>query len=76
MKTCESCHYGDMPFTAETFSDKCGPYINKPADCPNWEPMTNADKVRNMSDVDLARTFAKTCGGTVGQYLEWLRKTE
>ena len=47
MKTCESCHYGDMAFTAEAFSDKCGPYINKPEDCPNWEPMTNADKVRN-----------------------------
>lgn len=25
MKTCESCHYGDMAFTAEAFSDKCGP---------------------------------------------------
>lgn len=75
MKTCESCHYGDMAFTAEAFSDKCGPYINKPADCPNWEPMTNADRVRSMDDATLSEVW-NHMERSQEEWCEWLKKTE
>lgn len=50
--------------------------------CSAWtrKPMTNADKIRRMSDEDLAEFIKMICGNARagnypdGEWLEWLRK--
>ena len=69
-KTCDNCHLG----ASKEYLEKCWgglvPCSDNP-DHPHWEPITKADRVRNMSDRELAKLFADQ-GGTLESWLEWL----
>ena len=81
-----------MAFCKHRVMDKCGK-DNRPCifseDCFEPEPMTNAQRIRAMSDEELAlelaliaewdrKEFAKAkkCPGLVQFMREWLRKSE
>ena len=71
-KSCDNCRFGGM----EDYLEKCWGGAKMCFDNPehpNWAPMTNADKVRTMSDKTLAEMFAKI-GGTEEKWLEWLQE--
>ena len=60
MKNCENCHYGKI----ENFSME--PCFSAQGGCFNskykfaWIPMTNGDKVREMTDSDLVELWSVT----------------
>jgi hypothetical protein len=67
MKTCETCHHD-----RERYSESC-------ETCTafnNWEPMTNADKVRAMDDATLSEVW-NHMERSQEEWCEWLKqKTE
>ena len=38
-----------------------------------YAPMTNADKIRNMSDEELAEFLSDECGFSNRRWIEWLK---
>ena len=69
--TCDTCHYGQQEYnkTAPCFVHDCFNDHNH----PNWVPYTNGDTIRGMTDAQLAHFLARNYGGSVGQYLTWLK---
>ena len=72
MKSCMNCHNGTpIDFDRPCFG-KSGCYYQK--GYPKWEPLTNGDKVRRMSDEDLAALLVAYQGKHVklDQIVRWL----
>lgn len=53
VKDCSNCHLGHKCLP------DCWDNINVP-DCHNWQPETNEDKVRQMTDDELAELWNRT----------------
>ena len=53
--------------------------IEAERDCSSYQAMTNADRIRNMTDEELAEflerfgTFNQPCNLSVGEPLKWLK---
>ncbi len=72
-KNCETCKHEDYQYYAYPFKtpcDKCE--TSKGSDIPSeweaaehYEPDTNADRIRSMSNEDLAKWLAHTIADTV-----------
>ena len=71
MKTCKKCRYKGCAL--------CGTdHVIHAADCENYTSASNADRIRSMTDEELANEFAKIegdpyNGATIGFWLDWLR---
>lgn len=82
MEDCSKCKRTDIKccFTCKTDAEKCKVYHHCGSDCPKHEyrKITNADKIRSMSDEELAELFAKLAWNSEVQttplkYLDWLQ---
>ena len=70
MSKCETC-------ARKQYGYLCDGCIHDPDNKDLYEPMTNADRIRAMSDEELAEFLSKTfCNGYGGQQLiEWLQQS-
>lgn len=82
MEDCSKCKRTDIKccFTCKKDAEKCKVYHHCGSDCPKHEyrKITNADKIRSMSDEELAELFAKLAWNSEVQttqlkYLDWLQ---
>lgn len=69
MAKCKNCkHFYKRPdITMFTCAEGKPHEDNTVIDCDNYAPMTNADKIRSMTDEELARVLKKAfnCGGLI-----------
>lgn len=70
---CTNCHYGQMEYSQDNARCFDGCFCFENPMHPNWTPYTNADAIRSMTDAQLAHFLARNYGGSVGQYLNWLK---
>ena len=88
MEDCSKCKRTDIKccFTCKKDAEKCKVYHHCGSDCPKHEyrKITNADKIRSMSDEELAEflhdyinhtcSYCKECKSScTKQNLEWLQ---
>lgn len=85
MADCSKCNRTDIKccHTCKKNAEKCNVWHNCGSDCPKHEAkvITNADRIRSMSDEELAELFAKLAWNSEVQttplkYLEWLQSEE
>ena len=72
-KNCSNCHYGQQEYNPNNAHCFAGCFTDH--NHPNWKAYTNADAIRSMTDAQLALFLARNYGGSVGQYLNWLKET-
>lgn len=82
-KNCETCKHDDAEYIAYPFKTPCNECLSGKGcnDAPTkWEaaehykPYTNADRIRDMSDEELAKwllLFVRSCGAVNGNNIEW-----
>ena len=82
MEDCSKCTRTDIKccFTCKKDAEKCKVYHHCGSDCPKHEyrKITNADKIRSMSDEELTELFTKLAWNSEVQttplkYLDWLQ---
>lgn len=82
MADCRKCTRTDVKccYTCGRNSEECNVWHNCGEDCPKYikEIQTNSQKIRAMSDEELAELFAKLAWNSEVQttplkYLEWLQ---
>ena len=68
-----NCGECNLRWACDIDPDKCNEW-------PDPAPMTNADRIRAMSDEELAKFLAVTAGDKIGGmakfWLEWLQQPE
>lgn len=83
MSDCSKCQRTDVKccYTCQKDADKCGVWHNCGSDCPEHESrvITNADKIRAMSDAELAKFISSLVRNaddyltSEGNWLIWLQ---
>lgn len=78
MADCSKCNRTDIKccHTCKKDAEKCNVWHNCGSDCPNFEAKvtTNADRIRSMSDEELAEFLAETeLHGSQGKYEDYLK---
>lgn len=80
MKDCSKCKRADIKccHTCKKDANKCNVWHHCGSDCPEYEVITNADRIRSMTDEELAELFTKLAWNSEVQttplkYLEWLQ---
>ena len=71
-KSCQNCHHGIVVDIDSPCNGQGGCFYDKTK--PGWKPMTNGDKMRRMSNEDLAARLLAYQGKKVsyGDILAWL----
>lgn len=57
MADCDNCKYK----TCWEYAEPCSSCTNMTGEPTNWKPQTNADRIRGMSDEELADWVAERC---------------
>ena len=60
MKSCENCHYEKITSFDMSPCFEAGGGCFNDKNKPNWTPLTNGDKVREMTDSDLVELWSVT----------------
>lgn len=75
---CDNCKHK----TCWEYAEPCSSCTNMTGVPTNWEPQTNSDRIRAMTDEELAKmingfeSFALACGGAwpTENWLKWLKQ--
>lgn len=61
MKDCSKCKRADIKccHTCKKDANKCNVWHHCGSDCPEYEVITNADRIRSMTDEELAELFTQ-----------------
>lgn len=87
MSKCGKCCYGVMTMPNKMFCSVQNCFCEEVFDCEDFEPIikqqTNADRIRAMTDEELAEYLAETCADVWNMFvdpkqmwLEWLKQEE
>ena len=77
MGTCENCKYSEpMVGALACVGQKGMPYVRPTESCDRWKTMkqTNADRIRAMSDEELAAWIEEITEDMTTNWLNWLKQ--
>ena len=77
MGTCENCKYSEpMVGALACVGQKGMPYVRPTESCDRWKTMkqTNADRIRAMSDEELAAWIEEITEDMTTNWLNWLQQ--
>ena len=77
MGTCENCKYSEpMVGALACVGQKGMPYVRPTESCDRWKTMkqTNADRIRSMTDEELAAWIEEITEDMTTNWLNWLQQ--